>query len=427
MLDSTNEKIHKLFFERKIMREGRRFDTSLLWMTMLMTAFSLLMIYSASIATAVSGDGGQFGYVGKQFAFVCVGVLCCTVLWCFVSIGRLKKIVPVFFVLSLLLLVTVLFSGRLINGATRWIHIGPINVQPSEVFKLAVILYLASLFTRREAVLRSMDAFGWRSIFRGIGNLLMFPFSVDARHQTKRMWFEFKTIILPILLVAVGLGLLMRQPDFGSFVVIAVITIGMLFLAGFPWKYFILLVGSVLLVMIPMIVFEPYRLKRVSGFLDPWGDANDTGYQLTQSLMAIGRGKWFGTGLGESISKRAFLPEAHTDFIFAIIGEEFGFVGMFVLVSCYGWLVVRALSIGKQARDLGLMFNAHIANGIGIWLGIQSFFNIGVNTGILPTKGLTLPLISYGGSAVIIMLVCMTLLLRIDYENRRKMSGVQQE
>ena len=179
--------------------------------------------------------------------------------------------------------------------------------------------------------------------------------------------------------------------------------------------------------MVSLIAVAPYRMARVSAFLNPWEDPLGKGYQLTHSLMAIARGEWFGVGLGASLEKRFYLPEAHTDFIFAVIGEEFGFMGMCLLVFCYGWLVFRAFSIGKQARDLELFFSAYVAKGIGIWLGIQSFFNIGVNIGILPTKGLPLPLMSYGGSSVVVMLLCMTLLLRIDYENRQKMRGYQVE
>lgn len=420
--------IHTVLLDRQIVRDGRKFDTSLLWMLVLMTVFSLLMIYSASVDSAVREGGSQFGYVGKQAGFVAGSAAV------FGGCSRLKMktwrwLVPWIFAGSLISLVAVLLVGNETNGARRWILIPLVGLkaQPTELFKLAVILYLASLFTRREEVLRSMEHLGWRSIWRGTVNLAMSFTNPQARRETKEMYNRFRSIILPIMLVAFGLTLVMFQPDFGSFVVITVITVGLLFLAGLPWKYFFILVGSVLSGMALMIAAAPYRMQRVLTFLDPWQDKQNTGYQLTQSLMAIGRGDWFGMGLGASLSKRGFLPEAHTDFIFAIIAEEFGFFGMCVLVSCYGWLVIRAFSIGKQARDLGLAFSAYIAFGIGIWIGIQSFFNIGVNIGALPTKGLTLPLISYGGSAVLSMLFSMVLLLRIDYENRRKMRGYQEE
>ncbi|WP_416191385.1 putative lipid II flippase FtsW [Neisseria sp. CCUG12390] len=373
--------------DRQIVRSGQKIDVSLLWMLILMTAFSLLMIYSASIAYAAAEGGDQYSFLYKQALFVLLSILVCLPVSLF-TMNFWKKIMPWYFVLCLILLAAVLVVGREINGATRWIHIGPVNLQPTEMFKLAAVLYLASLFTRKAEVLQ-----------------------------------HWKRMIKPSILLAVGLGMIMLQPDFGSFVVIMVIILGMLFLAGFPWRYFIVLISAVALLGGVMIMAAPYRMARFAGFLDPWADPLGKGYQLTHSLMAIARGEWLGVGLGASLEKRFYLPEAHTDFIFAVIGEEFGFLGMCVLVFCYGWLVVRALSIGKQARDLDLIFSAYVANGIGIWLGIQSFFNIGVNIGILPTKGLTLPLMSYGGSAVLVMLICMTLLLRIDYENRQKMRG----
>ena len=412
--------------DRPISLDGRKFDVSLLWMVVLMTAFSLVMIYSASIAYAASEGGNQFSFVSKQAMFVGASVLGCLGL-SLLSMSFWRKIIPFYFAFSAILLVVVLFVGREINGATRWIHIGPLNLQPTELFKLATVLYLSSLFTRREEVLRSMDSLGLKPLFVGLFNAFMCPFSKEARQKTWQKLKKFKNILLPIVMIALGLVFVMAQPDFGSFVVIVSITMGMLFLAGFPWKYFAVLVLSVLGGMGVMILAAPYRMARVSAFLDPWGDPLGKGDQLTHSVMAIARGEWFGQGLGASLEKRFYLPEAHTDFIFAVIGEEFGFVGMCILVFCYGWLVMRAFSIGKQARDSGLTFSAYVANGIGIWIGIQSFFNIGVNIGILPTKGLTLPLMSYGGSAVAVMLVCVTLLLRVDYENRKKMRGCQVE
>ena len=412
--------------DRPISLDGRKFDVSLLWMVVLMTAFSLVMIYSASIAYAASEGGNQFSFVSKQAMFVGASVLGCLGL-SLLSMSFWRKIIPFYFAFSAILLVVVLFVGREINGATRWIHIGPLNLQPTELFKLATVLYLSSLFTRREEVLRSMDSLGLKPLFVGLFNAFMCPFSKEARQKTWQKLKKFKNILLPIVMIALGLVFVMAQPDFGSFVVIVSITMGMLFLAGFPWKYFAVLVLSVLGGMGVMILAAPYRMARVSAFLDPWGDPLGKGYQLTHSLMAIARGEGFGQGLGASLERRFYLPEAHTDFIFAVIGEEFGFVGMCILVFCYGWLVMRAFSIGKQARDSGLTFSAYVANGIGIWIGIQSFFNIGVNIGILPTKGLTLPLMSYGGSAVAVMLVCVTLLLRVDYENRKKMRGYQVE
>lgn len=378
--------------DRPIIRSGQKIDVSLLWMVTLMTAFSLMMIYSASIAYAAIEGGSKWAFIGRQAVFVGVGVLMCFAIFMLMPMNRWKKYTPIYLILCMVALLAVLVVGREINGAKRWIPLGPVNIQPTEMFKLAVVLYLSSFFTRRVEVLKSV-----------------------------------KKMIFPAAVVGMGLALIMLEPDFGSFVVVMVIFLGMLFLVGFPKEYFAGMVGLVLLSMAGLILMAPYRMARVSAFLNPWDDPLGKGYQLTHSLMAIARGEWMGVGLGASLEKRFYLPEAHTDFIFAVIGEEFGFLGMLALVFCYAWLVLRAFSIGKQARDLELFYGAYVAKGIGIWVGIQSFFNIGVNIGMLPTKGLTLPLMSYGGSAVIVMLICMTLLLRIDYENRQKMSGHQIE
>lgn len=373
--------------DRKLLRRGDTFDQSLLWMVVLMASFSLIMVYSASIAYARHDGGSTYFYLVRQSVFLlCGGLLGCIAAR--IPLRTWKKLTPLVLLLSILLLILVLVMGREINGARRWINVGMVNIQPTEVFKLAIILYLSSFFTRRAEILK----------------------------EFKKVWFAG----IP---VGLGLGLIMLEPDFGSFVVVSVIAVGLLFLAGLPFRWFMAVVGFGLLAMILLVLFEPYRMARVAGFLDPWADPLGKGYQLTHSLMAIGRGGWFGVGLGASLEKRFYLPEAHTDFILAVIGEEFGFVGILVLMFCYIWLVIRAFSIGKQARDLELFYGSFVAKGIGIWLGIQSFFNIGVNIGLLPTKGLTLPLLSYGGSAVMIILICVGLLLRVDYENRRVMRG----
>ncbi|MCS4534003.1 putative lipid II flippase FtsW [Neisseria montereyensis] len=377
--------------DRKILRSGHKIDYSLLWMVVLMVSFSLLMIYSASIPYAANDGGDKWFYLSRQAMFLAAGGVFGWVVTK-VKIATWKKATPYILLFSLVLLAAVLGIGREINGAKRWIHIGPINLQPTEIFKLAIILYLSSFFTRRAEILK----------------------------QFKKAWFS----AVP---VGVGLGLIMLEPDFGSFVVVTAVAMGLLFLAGLPWRWFMMMVGIGLGSMVALIAVAPYRIARVAAFLNPWEDPLGKGYQLTHSLMAIARGEWFGVGLGASLEKRFYLPEAHTDFILAVIGEEFGFVGILMLILCYAWLVWRAFSIGKQARDLELYFGAYVAKGIGIWLGIQSFFNIGVNIGLLPTKGLTLPLMSYGGSAVIVMLVCMALLLRVDYENRLKMRGYKVE
>lgn len=373
--------------DRKILRHGHTVDQSLLWLVVLMLGFSLVMVYSASVAYAGQVNGSKWFFLIRQAAYIGGGGL---LAWAAFQVPMRvwQKHSVLLLLLSLLMLLLVLFVGREINGAKRWIHVGPINLQPTEVFKLAVILYLSGFFMRRAEVLQHL-----------------------------------KKVCLVALPVGGGLGLIMLQPDFGSFVVVSVISIGLLFLVGLPFRWFAVVVAAGLSGMGVLVLVSPYRMARITAFLDPWADPLGSGYQLTHALMAIGRGGWFGVGLGASVEKRFYLPEAHTDFILAVIGEEFGFVGMMVLIACYLWLVWRAFSIGKIARDLELFFGAFVASGIGIWLGIQSFFNIGVNIGLLPTKGLTLPLISFGGSALWVTMIALALLLRVDYENRRKMRG----
>ncbi|MDO4641744.1 MAG: putative lipid II flippase FtsW [Neisseria sp.] len=377
--------------DRKILKKGYRYDQNLIWVVVLMTTFSLMMIYSASIAYAKHDGGTEWHYLVRQLVFVGIGSVLAWVTATQIPMRFWKKLTPALLLFSLLLLLAVLF-GREVNGAKRWIGVGPFNIQPSEVFKLTTVLYLASFFTRRSEILRDL----------------------------KKVWY----VGLP---VALGLFLLMLEPDFGSTVVASVIFLGLVYLAGLPLRWFGVIVSVSIIGMGVLIIAAPYRMARMTSFLDPFQDPMGKGYQLAHALMAIARGEWFGVGLGASLEKRFYLPEAHTDFILAVIAEEFGFFGMLALICCYGWLVVRAFSIGKQARDLELYFSAFVAKGIGIWLGIQSFFNIGVNIGLLPTKGLTLPLMSYGGSAVIVMLVCMALLVRVDFENRRKMRGYKIE
>lgn len=373
--------------DRKVLKDGHKYDQSLLWMVGLMTAFSILMIYSASIVYAANDGGNAFHYVVRQLIFVGIGTVC-AVSASLIPMAKWQRLTPLILFLSFVSLVLVLVVGREINGAKRWIHLGAFNLQPTEIYKLAIILYLSSFFTRRAEVLNKLGR-----------------------------------MVAPGVLAGIGFALILGEPDFGSFMVVCLITLGLLFLAGLPWKWFMTMVLVSIGAATALIAFEPYRMKRVLAFMNPWEDPYGKGYQLTNALIAFARGEWLGVGLGASVEKRGFLPEAHTDFILAIIGEEFGFVGVLLLIICYAWLVWRAFTIGKQARDLELFFGSFVAQGVAIWLGVQSFFNIGVNIGLLPPKGLTLPLMSYGGSSVIVMLVCMALLLRVDYENRLKMRG----
>ena len=372
--------------DRTLLKNGETFDWSLLWVIVLMTAFSVTMIFSASIEHAEFNYQDRYYFVERQLAFLTFGYV---VLWAMLKTPTrtMHKCMWLVLGVSFLLLIVVLF-GREINGAKRWINVGPVNIQPTEIFKVAIILYLASFLTRR----------------------------VDILTKFSKVWF----VGIPI---GLGLALIIFEPDFGSFVVVSVIAVGLLFIGGLPMGWFLAIVALGASAMVGLIWTSPYRMHRVTAFLNPWEDPFGKGYQLTHALMAFARGEWLGVGLGGSVAKRFYLPEAHTDFIAAVIGEELGFAGLILLIGCYMWLVWRAFSIGKQARDLEQYFSAYTAKGIGIWIGIQSFFNLGVNLGLLPTKGLTLPLMSYGGSAVIVMLMCMGILLRVDWENRRIMRG----
>ena len=372
--------------DRTLLKNGETFDWSLLWVIVLMTAFSVTMIFSASIEHAEFNYQDRYYFVERQLAFLTFGYV---VLWAMLKTPTrtMHKCMWLVLGVSFLLLIVVLF-GREINGAKRWINVGPVNIQPTEIFKVAIILYLASFLTRR----------------------------VDILTKFRKVWF----VGIPI---GLGLALIIFEPDFGSFVVVSVIAVGLLFIGGLPMGWFLAIVALGASAMVGLIWTSPYRMHRVTAFLNPWEDPFGKGYQLTHALMAFARGEWLGVGLGGSVEKRFYLPEAHTDFIAAVIGEELGFAGLILLIGCYMWLVWRAFSIGKQARDLEQYFSAYTAKGIGIWIGIQSFFNLGVNLGLLPTKGLTLPLMSYGGSAVIVMLMCMGILLRVDWENRRIMRG----
>ena len=372
--------------DRTLLKNGETFDWSLLWVIVLMTAFSVTMIFSASIEHAEFNYQDRYYFVERQLAFLTFGYV---VLWAMLKTPTrtMHKCMWLVLGVSFLLLIVVLF-GREINGAKRWINVGPVNIQPTEIFKVAIILYLASFLTRR----------------------------VDILTKFSKVWF----VGIPI---GLGLALIIFEPDFGSFVVVSVIAVGLLFIGGLPMGWFLAIVALGASAMVGLIWTSPYRMHRVTAFLNPWEDPFGKGYQLTHALMAFARGEWLGVGLGGSVEKRFYLPEAHTDFIAAVIGEDLGFAGLILLIGCYMWLVWRAFSIGKQARDLEQYFSAYTAKGIGIWIGIQSFFNLGVNLGLLPTKGLTLPLMSYGGSAVIVMLMCMGILLRVDWENRRIMRG----
>ncbi len=376
------------------------YDASLAWATLLLLAIGLVMVYSSSIASAeVSVHTGNraWYFLARHAMFVAVGLVAAAVALQ-VPMRAWERLAPWLFIAGIVLLVLVLVPGigRSVNGSRRWLSLVVVNVQPSEFMKLAVVLYAASYAVRRAAFLHAEQPLR-QTILRGL---------------------------LPLfaVMVVVG-GLLLLEPDFGAFVVIVAIAFGILFLGGLDWRLFLGLALLLPVALAGILVAAPYRLQRLMAFLDPWSDPLGKGYQLSHSLIAFGRGEWFGVGLGSSVEKLLFLPEAHTDFLLAVIAEELGFVGVSVVIALFMWVLFRAYGIGRQAARLERPFAALVAQGIGVWLGVQAFINIGVNMGVLPTKGLTLPLLSFGGSGIVANCLALAILLRIDYENRRLLRG----
>lgn len=380
-------------------RPGRttmpNFDFAVIIASAALVLFGLLMVYSASIALA---DGpryesyGRYYFVLRHGLFLVIGVLALGIALSIPMRVWQKAAVPLF-LLCMLLLVIVLIPGigREVNGARRWLPLGIVNFQPSELMKVAMLLFAAEYTVRKQEHMQNF--------MRGF-----MPMACS--------------------LAAVGMVVL-AEPDLGAFMVIVAIAVGILFIGGINGKLFssllAVLIGSFLL----LIWMSPWRRERLFAYLDPWNPDNAYGsaYQLSHSLIALGRGEWFGVGLGASVEKLHYLPEAHTDFIVAVIGEELGFVGVAALVFVFAFLVWRAFDIGRQAIAMERIFNGLVAQGVALWFGVQAFINIGVCVGLLPTKGLTLPLVSYGGTSVIMNLVAVGLLLRVDYENRNMMRG----
>jgi len=376
------------------------YDASLTWAALLLLAIGLVMVYSSSIAMAeASAHTGYraWYFLARHAMFLVVGLLAAAVAFQ-VPLRAWQKLAPLLFIAGAILLVLVFVPhvGKSVNGSRRWLSLVVINVQPSEFMKLAVVLYAASYAVRRAAFLHAEQPLK-QTIVRGF---------------------------LPLFAVMVVTGgLLLLEPDFGAFVVIVAIAFGILFLGGLDWRLFLGLAALLPFALAAILVAAPYRLQRLTAFLDPWSDPLGKGYQLSHSLIAFGRGEWLGVGLGSSVEKLLFLPEAHTDFLLAVIAEELGFAGVAVVIALFVWVLFRAYGIGRQAARLERAFAALVAQGIGVWLGVQAFINIGVNMGVLPTKGLTLPLLSFGGSGVVANCVAIAILLRIDYENRRLLRG----
>ena len=368
-------------------------DPWLLWSAIGLLVFGLVMVYSSSIATA---EGSRFtGFQSSYFlvrhgVFLTIGLVAGLVTFQ-IPLRVWQQLAPWLFVTGVVLLALVLIPhvGRAVNGAQRWIPLGLVNLQPSELMKLAAVLYAADYTTRK---LADMDSFR-----RGF-------------------------VPMAIVMVLVG-ALLLREPDFGAFVVIICIAMGILFLGGINVRLFSILFMFLVVAFVVLIWTSPYRRERLFGFMDPWQDAYGKGYQLSHALIAFGRGEWFGVGLGASVEKLFYLPEAHTDFLLAVIAEELGFVGVVAVVGMFALLVQRCFVIGRQSLSLDRIFGGLFAQGLGIWFGVQSLINMGVNMGLLPTKGLTLPLMSFGGSGILANCAALAILLRVDYENRQLMRG----
>ncbi len=376
------------------------YDASLAWTALLLLAFGLVMVYSASIAMSeVSAHTGNraWYFLMRHGIFLAVGLLAAAVA-SQVPVKTWQRLAPWLFIAGGALLVLVLIPGigKSVNGSRRWLSFFVVNVQPSEFMKLVVVLYAASYAVRRAPFLNAEQPLK-QTLIRGF---------------------------LPLfaVMVCVG-GLLLMEPDFGAFVVIVAIAFGILFLGGLDWRLFMGLALLLPVALGAILIAAPYRLQRLTAFLDPWSDPLGKGYQLSHSLIAFGRGEWFGVGLGSSVEKLLFLPEAHTDFLLAVVAEELGFAGVALVIGLFIWLLYRAYAIGRQAARLERSFAALAAQGIGVWIGVQAFINIGVNVGVLPTKGLTLPLLSFGGSGIVANCIALAILMRIDYENRRLLRG----
>lgn len=376
--------------------QSQTLDQALLAVVLILVVWGAVMVYSATIAMP---DNPRFANYSHNYFLVrhvaAIGVALVAALIAFqVPLHTWERIAPLLFIACLVLLLAVLlpFIGKGVNGARRWISLGITNFQPSELAKFSAVLYAAGYMVRK----------------------------IELKE-------DFIRAVWPMAAAVAIMGsLLLAEPDMGAFMVIAVIAMGILFLGGVNARMFFLISGVLVAAFAMMIAFNDYRRARIFAYLDPWSEHNALakGYQLTHSLIALGRGEVFGVGLGGSVEKLHWLPEAHTDFLVAVIGEEFGLVGVLALIILFLWMTRRIIHIGRQAVALERVFAGLVAQGVGIWMGFQGFINMGVNLGALPTKGLTLPLMSYGGSAILVNLVALALVLRIDYENRKLMQGV---
>lgn len=360
------------------------FDRQLVWIAFGLMLIGLVMVTSASFPISSRLTDQPFHFMFRHAIFLLLAFLTSSMVLQ-VPLERWMKYSSLLLGISFFLLIVVLVVGKSVNGASRWIPLGLFNLQPAEVAKLSLFIFMSGYLVRK--------------------------------HDEVRQTF-FGGFLKPIMVFGTLAVLLLGQPDLGTVIVMLVTLFGMLFIAGAKLSQFLALMVAGVLAVVALIVAEPYRVRRVTSFLDPWEDPFGSGYQLTQSLMAFGRGEWFGQGLGNSIQKLEYLPEAHTDFVFAVLAEELGFIGVVLVLVLIFSLVLKAIFIGKKAFQHDQQFGGYLAFGIGIWFAFQTLVNVGAAAGMVPTKGLTLPLISYGGSSLIIMSVAVSILLRIDHECR---------
>jgi len=363
--------------------KNRNWDMVLLLVTLAILGLGLVMVMSASIPIAEKRLGQSFFYFSRQAAFVLIGIVAAIIV-SRISMKHWQQTGPILLLFGFILLVLVVLPGvgKEVNGSMRWLPLGFINLQVSELVKLMMFIYLAGYLVRRGEEIRT----------------------------------TVRGFLKPMIVLSLAVVLLLMEPDFGAAAVMLATALGMMYMAGVGlFKFFALLSGTVGAMALLALV-SPYRLQRILSFMNPWEDPYNSGFQLTQSLIAFGRGEWFGVGLGGSIQKLFYLPETHTDFLYAILAEELGLFGAMLVIILFAVLVWRAFLIGAHATREKQYFSAYLAYGIGIWIGLQAFINIGVNMGVLPTKGLTLPLMSYGGSSIVITLVAIGLLMRIGYE-----------
>lgn len=385
-------------FPRHINMRGRvtlkpmaLYDKWLLAAVALIVGLGLLMVASSSIVISQQQYHQSFHYLIHQIIYLVLGVILGLIVLR-IDMSYWQKLSPVLLLFSFLVLTLILIPGvgRSVNGSIRWIGIGPFGIQASELAKLSLILYLASYFVRHEEEVRT----------------------------------EIMGFIKPVMVFGVMAILLIKEPDFGSMVVMLLTSLGMLFMAGARIGPFVALLVIAAGSISALAITSPYRMARLTTFLDPWANQFDSGYQLTQSLIAFGRGGFWGTGLGESVQKLFYLPEAHTDFLFAVLAEELGLIGIICTIILYTLLISRGLVIARRAQLERKLFSAYTAYGISLCMGVQAMINMGVNAGVLPTKGLTLPLMSYGGSSMLVNCICIALLFRIDHETRWDILGL---